>query len=42
MRFQKARGAWADHPVAEAIGGGPAPKKPEQPPAKWNGSKSLF
>lgn len=36
---------WADHPVAEAIGAGPAPKKPEQPnpgPGKWSASKSLF
>lgn len=32
---------WADHPVAEAIGAGPAPKKP-QPAAKWSGSGSLF
>lgn len=35
---------WADHPVAEAAGAGPAPKKPEKakPPAgKWS-SKSLF
>lgn len=33
---------WADHPIAEAIGAGPAPKKPEPPPAKWGGGKSLF
>lgn len=32
---------WADHPIAEAVGAGPAPKKPEvkQPPGK---GKSLF
>jgi len=24
---------WSDHPIAEAIGAGPAPKKPELPPA---------
>jgi ADP-ribose pyrophosphatase YjhB (NUDIX family) len=34
---------WADHPVAEAVGAGPAPKKPEPPAqAKWTGSKKLF
>lgn len=35
---------WADHPVAEAVGAGPAPKKPEPKPGegKWSGSKSLF
>ena len=33
---------YADHPVAEVIGAGPAPKKPAQPPAKWGGGKSLF
>ncbi len=33
---------WADHPVAEAVGAGPAPKKPAAPPAKWTGGKSLF
>jgi ADP-ribose pyrophosphatase YjhB (NUDIX family) len=33
---------WADHPVAEAIGAGPAPKKPEPPPGKWSAGKSLF
>ena len=36
---------WADHPVAEAIGAGPAPKKPAAPkshPGKWTGGKSLF
>lgn len=32
---------YADHPVAEAVGAGPAPKKPEPP--KWGGgNKSLF
>lgn len=32
---------WPDHPIAEAIGAGPAPKKPEPP--KYSGSqKSLF
>jgi 8-oxo-dGTP pyrophosphatase MutT (NUDIX family) len=30
----------ADHPVAEAVGAGPMPKK--QPPPKWKGGNSLF
>lgn len=40
---------WADHPVAEAAGAGPAPEKPKPPPlsaaagGKWSsGMKSLF
>lgn len=35
---------WADHPVAEAIGAGPAPKKPDpKPPSgKWSAGKTLF
>jgi 8-oxo-dGTP pyrophosphatase MutT (NUDIX family) len=33
---------WADHPVAEALGAGPAPKKPAPPQGKWSGSKPLF
>lgn len=31
---------YADHPVAEAVGAGPAPKKP--PPPKWGIKNSLF
>lgn len=31
---------WADHPIAEAVGAGPAPKKPA--PSKTGGNKSLF
>lgn len=36
---------YADHPVAEAVGAGPAPKKPDPakvPVGKWLGTKSLF
>lgn len=35
---------WTDHPIAEAVGAGPAPKKPENPPLpKWFGKqKGLF
>jgi 8-oxo-dGTP pyrophosphatase MutT (NUDIX family) len=31
-----------DHGIAEAVGAGPAPKKPDPKPGKWSGSKSLF
>lgn len=37
---------WADHPVAEMIGAGPAPKKPPPPVPKagwnWGGQKGMF